>query len=547
MAYAVLIVWDAQYFAQQAKNEYNTFERRLWWEVRLGMDGMRRGIVVLDFGSQYNQLIARRVRELGVYSVLVPAYTPIADIVAMRPEGIIFSGGPASVYDDDAPRVDPGVYALGVPILGICYGMQMIAAHFGGRVEAAKRSEYGAAIVQFAPYSPLTAHVPQEQSVWMSHSDHIVTPPEGFVVDGRTDGAIAAMSDRARGVYAVQFHPEVEHTQYGLDMLRAFVLDVCGCAQQWTAHTFIDDAIGHIKRTVGDRRVLCALSGGVDSSVVAALLHRAIGDQLTCMFIDHGLLRQGEAEAVMDTFAGEMDMHVVAIDARAQFLEAIADVDDPEMKRKRIGRTFIETFEREAKKLGTFAFLAQGTLYSDVVESGTATAQTIKSHHNVGGLPERMQFALIEPLRELFKDEVRRVGEALGLPAARVWRQPFPGPGLAIRIIGAVTEEKLRIVRASDAIVHEELVRAQLDREVWQYFTTLTNVRSVGVMGDRRTYAYTVGVRAVTSVDGMTADWARLPYDVLHTISRRIVNEVTDVNRVVYDITSKPPSTIEWE
>ncbi|MBU6146067.1 MAG: glutamine-hydrolyzing GMP synthase, partial [Paenibacillaceae bacterium] len=374
------------------------------------MDGMRRGIVVLDFGSQYNQLIARRVRELGVYSVLVSAHTPIADIVAMRPAGIIFSGGPASVYDDDAPRVDPGVYALGVPILGICYGMQMIAADLGGRVEAAKSSEYGAAIVQFAPHSPLTTDGPQSQSVWMSHSDHIVTPPDGFVVDGRTDGAIAAMSDRARGVYAVQFHPEVEHTKYGLDMLRAFVLDVCGCAQQWTAHTLIDDAVAHIKQTVGDRRVLCALSGGVDSSVVAALLHRAIGNQLTCMFIDHGFLRQGEAEAVMETFSDAMDMHVVAIDARAQFLEAIADVDDPEMKRKRIGHTFIETFEREAKRLGTFSFLAQGTLYTDVVESGTATAQTIKSHHNVGGLPERMQFALIEPLRELFKDEVRRVG-----------------------------------------------------------------------------------------------------------------------------------------
>ncbi len=505
-------------------------------------------IVVLDFGGQYNQLIARRIRDLGVYSELLPFNTSADKIRELQPKGIVFSGGPDSVYGEGSPIVDAAVYELGIPILGICYGMQLIAHQLNGKVERAKTREYGKAEVDFVSESSLVQGLSSKQVVWMSHGDHVVELPEGFVIDASTESApIAAMSHRDKKVHAVQFHPEVRHSEQGNEMIRNFIYGVCGCSGDWSMESFIEDTIRDIRNQVGDKKVLCALSGGVDSSVVAILIHKAIGDQLTCMFIDHGLLRKGEAESVMDTFVGKFDMKVVKIDARDRFLGKLAGVDEPEQKRKIIGTEFIRVFEEESVRFDDFEFLAQGTLYTDIVESGTATAHTIKSHHNVGGLPKDMKFKLVEPLKALFKDEVRKVGEECGLPAEIVWRQPFPGPGLAIRVLGEVTEDKLLIVRESDAILREEIARAGLDREIWQYFTALPNMKSVGVMGDARTYSYTVGIRAVTSIDGMTADWARIPYDVLEKISTRIVNEVENVNRVVYDITSKPPATIEWE
>ncbi|MEX2460448.1 MAG: glutamine-hydrolyzing GMP synthase [Paenibacillaceae bacterium] len=505
-------------------------------------------IVVLDFGGQYNQLIARRIRDLGVYSELLPYNVNAERLTALNPKGIVFSGGPSSVYEENAPQVDPAIYDLGIPILGICYGMQLMAHQLNGKVQPANKREYGKADVDFGEANLLIHGLDRKQTVWMSHGDMVSELPEGFVADASTEHApIAGMSHYDKKMFAVQFHPEVRHSIFGNEIIRNFLYNICDCDGNWTMESFIEDTIREIRAEVGDKKVLCALSGGVDSSVVAILLHKAIGKQLTCMFIDHGLLRKDEGESVMETFVGKFDMKVVKIDAQQRFLGKLAGVDDPEQKRKMIGTEFIRVFEEESAQFDDFTFLAQGTLYTDIVESGTATAQTIKSHHNVGGLPKDMKFKLVEPLKALFKDEVRKVGAECGLPEAIVWRQPFPGPGLAIRVLGEVTEEKLHIVRESDAILRDEIAKAGLDREIWQYFTALPNMKSVGVMGDARTYSYTVGLRAVTSIDGMTADWARIPFDVLEKISNRIVNEVDNVNRIVYDITSKPPATIEWE
>lgn len=512
------------------------------------LTGTQDMIVVLDFGSQYNQLITRRIREFGVYSELHPHTITAEEIRKMNPSGIIFSGGPNSVYDENSFRCDEEIFEMGLPILGICYGMQLMTVHFQGKVEKAKNREYGKAVMNLQNQSKLFQDMPEEQVVWMSHGDLVVEAPAGFTVDGTNPHCpIVAMSDEARKLYAVQFHPEVRHSVYGNELLKNFVFNVCECKGDWSMGNFIEVEMAKIREQVGDKKVLCALSGGVDSSVVAVLIHKAIGDQLTCIFVDHGLLRKNEAESVMKTFAEGFHMNVIKVDAKERFLSKLEGVSDPEKKRKIIGNEFIYVFDDEATKLEGIEFLAQGTLYTDIIESGTATAQTIKSHHNVGGLPEDMQFKLIEPLNTLFKDEVRALGTELGIPDDIVWRQPFPGPGLGIRVLGAISDDKLEIVRESDWILREEIKKAGLDREIWQYFTVLPDIRSVGVMGDARTYDYTIGIRAVTSIDGMTSDWARIPWDVLEKISTRIVNEVAHVNRVVYDITSKPPATIEWE
>ncbi|WP_214484474.1 glutamine-hydrolyzing GMP synthase [Bacillus sp. SM2101] len=505
-------------------------------------------VVVLDFGSQYNQLITRRIRELGVYSELHPHTITAEEIRKMNPKGIIFSGGPNSVYDENAYHCDEEIFELGIPVLGICYGMQLMTKHFGGKVEGATHSEYGKATISIQNDSTLFQNLPKEQVAWMSHGDLVTQTPEGFSIDVTSPSCpIAGMSNESRHLYAVQFHPEVRHSEYGNDVLKNFVFEVCHCKELWSMENFIEMEIEKIRKTVGDKKVLCALSGGVDSSVVAVLIHKAIGDQLTCIFVDHGLLRKDEAEGVMKTFSEGFHMNVIKVDAKQRFMEKLQGVSDPEQKRKIIGNEFIYVFDDEAAKLEGIDYLAQGTLYTDIIESGTATAQTIKSHHNVGGLPEDMQFELIEPLNTLFKDEVRALGTELGLKDEVVWRQPFPGPGLGIRVLGEISEDKLEIVRESDAILRDEIKKAGLDRDIWQYFTVLPNIRSVGVMGDARTYDYTIGIRAVTSIDGMTSDWARIPWEVLEVISTRIVNEVNHVNRVVYDITSKPPATIEWE
>ncbi|MBC1225880.1 glutamine-hydrolyzing GMP synthase [Listeria booriae] len=505
-------------------------------------------IIVLDFGSQYNQLITRRIREFGVYSELHPHTITVEEMKALNPTGIIFSGGPNSVYDEGAFRCDEDLFEMGIPILGICYGMQLMTNHFAGKVEPAKDREYGKASINVEKPSRLFAGLPTDQIVWMSHGDLVVAEPAGFEVTATSVSCpIAAITNEDRKMYGVQFHPEVRHSVHGNELLKNFALNICGCKGDWTMENFIDVEVAKIREQVGDKKVLLALSGGVDSSVVGVLIHKAIGDQLTCIFVDHGLLRKGEAEQVMETLYGDFHMNIIKVDAKERFMNKLAGISDPEQKRKTIGNEFIYVFDDEATKLDGVEFLAQGTLYTDIIESGTATAQTIKSHHNVGGLPEDMQFQLIEPLNTLFKDEVRALGTELGMPDAIVWRQPFPGPGLGIRVLGEITEEKLEIVRDSDYILREEIKNAGLDREIWQYFTALPNIRSVGVMGDGRTYDHTVVIRAVTSIDGMTADWARIPWEVLELISTRIVNEVAHVNRVVYDITSKPPATVEWE
>lgn len=508
-------------------------------------------IIVLDYGSQYNQLISRRVREMGVFSELKSHKLSAQEVKEMNPVGIILSGGPNSVYEEGSFDIDPEIFELGIPVLGICYGMQLMTHKLGGKVvpagEAGNR-EYGQSNLSHTPESQLFAQTPEEQLVLMSHGDAVTEIPENFVRTGTSaDCPFAAIENADKNLYGIQFHPEVRHSVYGFNLLKNFVFNICGAKGDWTMNNFIDMEIKKIRETVGDRKVLLGLSGGVDSSVVGVLLQKAIGDQLICIFVDHGLLRKGEADQVMDMLGGKFGLNIVKADAAERFLSKLAGVSDPEQKRKIIGNEFVYVFDDEARKLDGVDLLAQGTLYTDIIESGTDTAQTIKSHHNVGGLPEDLQFELIEPLNTLFKDEVRALGTELGMPDEVVWRQPFPGPGLAIRVMGEITEEKLQTVRESDAILREEIKKAGLDRDVWQYFTVNTGVRSVGVMGDGRTYDYTLAIRAITSIDGMTADFAQLPWDVLKKISVRIVNEVDHVNRIVYDITSKPPATVEWE
>ena len=506
-------------------------------------------IIVLDFGSQYNQLITRRLRDFGIYSELLPHDISMDRIRQINPKGIIFSGGPNSIYDQNALKVDPKIFKLGIPILGICYGMQLMTSYLNGKVEKADNSEYGRADIEVEDTnSVLFAGLPKDEYVWMSHGDLVTGAPAGFeTVASSKNCPIAAIANDQAKMYGIQFHAEVRNTQYGLDILRNFAFKVCGVKADWSMTDFIDLQIAEIRKTVGDKKVILGLSGGVDSSVTATLLHKAIGNQLTAIFVDHGMLRKNEGDEVMAALNRDLGVNIIRVNAQERFLNKLKGVTDPEQKRKIIGKEFIEVFADEAKKIKDVGFLAQGTLYTDVIESGTNTAQTIKSHHNVGGLPKDLHFKLIEPLRKLFKDEVRELGEKLGIPHDLVWRQPFPGPGLGIRVIGEVTEDKLKLVRDSDAILRDEIKKAGLQEKVWQYFTVLPGIKSVGVMGDGRTYDYTIGIRAVTSIDGMTADFARLPWDVLQKISTRIVDEVPNINRVVYDVTSKPPSTIEWE
>src|SRR5271165_782358 len=511
-------------------------------------------VIVLDYGGQYSQLIARRVRDCGVFSELLAHHVPLEEVARRKPRGIILSGGPASVYAEGAPALDEGLLELGVPVLGICYGMQLLVHTLGGRVEQAEVGEFGRSELAVAEPGVLLAGLPREQTCWMSHRDTVYEPPPGFTALASSTGSpVAAVEDTSRGIYGIQFHPEVVHTPYGQQILSAFLTEVCGCEPDWSPASIVEEQIRRIREQVGDGKVICGLSGGVDSSVAALLVHRAVGDQLTCVFVDHGLMRKDEGEQVIQTFRDTFKVPLVAVKAERRFLDKLKGVTEPEAKRKAIGAEFIRVFEEEAARLADGGegarFLVQGTLYSDVIESGGGTgAATIKSHHNVGGLPEDLQFELVEPLRTLFKDEVRAVGAELGLPERLVWRQPFPGPGLAIRIVGGeATRERLDVLREADHILQEEIRRAGLYRDLWQSFCVLPDIRTVGVQGDERTYGNVIAIRAVTSDDAMTADWARLPYDLLEQIASRMMGELREVNRVVLDITSKPPGTIEWE